>query len=252
MAERTDRVSTRQVCEAVDGYAIGERFTMQNIVDKTGASKSGSSAILTSLVGKGVLERYNEKQFTVARLRSAVEACDAGELKGAYGRGAVPSEPPPPSEPEDLSVEIDPMDIFSEMSPEDIGACLSLYIKTKNSEAEPLRESLNEKQLIIERVYRQMAEQKSMYEGQIASLRDELKDARVEAQAAKGQLTLEKYKVHPPEKIKVVHTVSGKQAAPAHGGHGGYKYQPVVLHRPPRTEHAPKPVVEHVQKRIKE
>lgn len=250
------------VCVACD--ALESKFTQEKVADLMKVDRTKLAGILARLVRFNVLSEMPEegkRPRYYKTLENLEEAHKNGKLTGLFGPKGDSQSPrkfrdrvETPQEPEEETIEVDPIDILSNMDPDDFGQLLSVYVARKMAEVDPLRQEITSLKDQVRYITSQRGQTETELSGKILELRTELAGMRERHLELQTELSREKgLRIQPEAPIKTVLVTKGsnnpQRQQGISGGIGASKTT-VVIHKKPNTSHPSSTVVQYAQRRV--
>lgn len=237
----------RELCQAVDSYDKDQQFTQQDIVELASVSRAMVTSYFPGLVKMGDLQRYKSKPFKYSRTIDMTAKFEAGEYHGfftAIRAGRLPEAP----DPIDEEFEVDPLEVFEQMEPDDFGHLVSMFVSKKRAALEPLVAQVASLKQELELQESRALVHSNTLEGTIRQLREELKTERATIMGLRDDLFKERERhAHTDHaQVRTVYIKEKPSGDRAQGGSlGGGGFSRVKMHKKPHTGHPSKVVVEH-------
>lgn len=220
-------------------------FSLQDVVDQIGASRSTLTSILPSLVNKGSLSVIKDSKpyrYKFTNSKPLVNCFDDGSLKDLWvrsnankGYNKVVEKPPE-------EIEIDPIELLEQLNDQDFGLLIASYVARKNAEIDPLKDEIKDLQSRVMISTSNYDTETSKLRHDVDALRRELRDEREKIIHLRNELQSANNKLvrkEPPVKLVMVdrHPVNNKE----HGSTSNTR-STIVVHKKPLTGHAPSSV----------
>lgn len=242
----------KDVCEAVDTFEKDQQFNQDDIAGLSGASKSLVQSYFPHLVKIGDLQRFQGRPYKYSRLADMSEKFAAGLYDGFFTKARAGRIAEMQGSVEDEEIEVDPLEIFEQMEPDDFGKLVSLFVQRKRAALEPLVEQVKHFKQELELQESRSNVHSNTLEGTIRQLREELKTERATVMGLRDELFKERERHAHVDREAPIRTILIKDrpinkdssATNQASGMGG-NFQRVKMHKRPHQNHPHKAVVEH-------
>ena len=253
-------IPLEEVLRSIDQFSIDQEFTTDDLIEVTGVSKSVMATCLPKLVGQRLVTRIEGTKPYRYKRGDGVLLMDmfrAGEFEGFWsdrgrwtrgqtgrrlkGGGSVP-------DPEEIveELEIDPLEVFEQMGPDDFSRLVSVYLKTKQGEIGPLKDQVAHLETEVRFLNGKVVQEAQRHSSEINGLREELRAERERVINLQTELNKEKgLRVAGEDRVKTILIERRGGVQKDSGGQGvpGAAFNSIKVHRKPLMHHPPASVI---------